>query len=120
VPPEDDDPLVDDEPPLSDPPVELPPEPLPDDSPFVESFAESVFADLSAAPSDPLPAVAPSRAALRDAAPRSFFAQPLPLKWNVGGAKAFRTGDAPQIGQTLGPSAVTEWMTSNRCPFGQR
>ena len=115
---------MDEEPPLSDAPDELPPDPpldpLPDDSPFGESFVVSVFVVFSAAPSDPLAAVAPSRAALRDAAPRSFFAQPLPLKCTVGGAKALRTGDAPQIGQTLGPSAVTEWMTSNRCPFGQR
>jgi hypothetical protein len=51
---------------------------------------------------------------------RSFFAQPLPLKWIVGAVNALRTGAAPQIGQLDGPSAVTEWMTSNRCPFGQR
>jgi hypothetical protein len=51
---------------------------------------------------------------------RSFFAQPLPLKWMVGAVNALRTGEAPQIGQLDGLSAVTEWMTSNRCPFGQR
>ena len=84
------------EPPLSDPPLSEP------------------------APSGPLPAVTPSRAFERAAAPRSFFAQPLPLKWIVGGANAFRTGEAPQIGQAVGPSAVTEWTTSKRWPFGQR
>lgn len=51
---------------------------------------------------------------------RSFFAQPLPRKWIVGAEKALRTGAAPQIGHTVGPSAVTEWMTSKRWPFGQR
>jgi hypothetical protein len=51
---------------------------------------------------------------------RSFFAQPLPLKWIVGAVTALRTGAAPQIGQLDGPSADTEWITSNRCPFGHR
>ena len=70
-------------------------------------------------PSEPPPAGTPSRAFERAAAPRSFFAQPLPLKWIVGGANALRTGEAPQIGQAVGPCAVTEWTTSNRWPFGQ-
>jgi hypothetical protein len=56
----------------------------------------------------------------RDAVLRSFLAQPVPLKWNVGAEKALRTGAAPQIGQTVGPSAVTECRTSKRWPFGQR
>jgi hypothetical protein len=60
------------------------------------------------------PAVAASRDLDLAAVPRSFFAQPLPLKWIVGGANALRTGDAPQIGHAVGPSAVTEWMTSKR------
>src|SRR5436190_613885 len=51
---------------------------------------------------------------------RSFFAQPEPLKWIVGAVTAFRTGAASQTGQVSGPAAVTEWMTSNRWPFGQR
>ena len=51
---------------------------------------------------------------------RSFFAQPLPLNTIEGAEIALRTGLAPQIGQAEGPSAVTPWITSNRCPFGQR
>ena len=53
-------------------------------------------------------------------ADRSFFAQPLPLNTIEGAEIALRTGLAPQIGQAAGPSAVTPWITSNRCPFGQR
>ena len=45
---------------------------------------------------------------------RSFFAQPVPLKWIVGAENAFRTGAAPQIGQDVGPSVAMEWMTSKR------
>jgi hypothetical protein len=56
----------------------------------------------------------------REAVLRSFFAQPLPLKWIVGAENALRTGVAPQIGQLVGPSAVTDWRTSKRWPFGQR
>ena len=66
---------------------------------------------------DPDPPSAEAEAALdaaRVAVLRSFFAQPLPRKWIVGAEKALRTGEAPQIGQAVGPSAVTEWMTSKR------
>jgi hypothetical protein len=92
----------------------------------------SVPDPASAPPSEPEPAAsdpeldppsAEAEAALdaeRAAVLRSFFAQPLPRKWIVGAEKALRTGAAPQIGQTVGPSAVTEWMTSKRWPFGQR
>src|SRR6266550_1242650 len=78
------------------------------------------FADpASAAPSEPEPDPLSADAdaafeAERDAELRSFFAQPLPLKWIVGAETAFRTGDAPQMGHAVGPSAVTEWMTSKR------
>ena len=57
-----------------------------------------------------------SDAAFRAAEPRSFFAQPVPLKWMVGAAMALRTGPPPQTGQVRGPSAWTPWITSNRCP----
>ncbi|HEY3163849.1 MAG TPA: hypothetical protein VGJ71_05780 [Candidatus Limnocylindrales bacterium] len=50
---------------------------------------------------------------------RSFFAQPVPLKWTDGAENPFRTGEAPQIGQTSGATPLMEWMTSNRWPFGQ-
>ncbi|HXI81248.1 MAG TPA: hypothetical protein VNM34_10585 [Verrucomicrobiae bacterium] len=69
---------------------------------------------------DPLSAAADAALeAEREAELRSFFAQPLPRKWIVGAENAFRTGPAPHTGQLVGPSAVTEWMTSNRWPFGQ-
>jgi hypothetical protein len=51
---------------------------------------------------------------------RSFFAQPLPLKWIDGAENALRTGDAPHTGHASGPVPDTEWITSKRCPFGQR
>jgi len=53
---------------------------------------------------------------LRAADRRSFFAQPEPLKWIAGGAKALRTGPLPHNGQVLGPSSWTPWITSNRRP----
>jgi hypothetical protein len=90
---------------------ELPSPPVSDPAGVVEP------SDPAEPPSDVAESAA--LAALRDAVLRSFFAQPLPLKWIVGAEKALRTGLAPQIGQTLGPSTVSEWMTSNRWPFGQ-
>ncbi len=70
--------------------------------------------------SDPPSEAAAARVEERDAELRSFFAQPVPLKWIVGAVNALRTGDAPHTGQLVGPSAVTEWMTSKRWLFGQR
>jgi FKBP-type peptidyl-prolyl cis-trans isomerase (trigger factor) len=43
-----------------------------------------------------------------------IFAQPLPLKWMTGGAKALRTGPLPHSGQLVGPSSLMPWTTSNR------
>lgn len=44
---------------------------------------------------------------------RSFFAQPLPLKWTAGVLKPLRSvPSAPQAGQKRGPSALMPWMTS--------
>ena len=92
-----------------------PPEALP------LSFPEPASAAPSEPEPDPLSADADAAfEAERDAELRSFFAQPLPLKWIVGAETAFRTGEAPQMGHAVGPSAVTEWMTSKRWPFGQR
>jgi hypothetical protein len=47
--------------------------------------------------------------------PRSLRAQPLPLKWNVGGVNAFFMG-APHLGHSVGPWPWTEWTTSMRWP----
>ena len=49
---------------------------------------------------------------------RSFLAQPDPLKCTAGAVIALRSG-RPQTGQVVGPSAVTEWITSIRWPFAQ-
>ena len=126
--------------PLSPEPVEpLSPEPV-EPAPDLVSVPAFLFPSPPALPdpadpSDPLDVDPPSVAALlppsasdedalvdgdRDVELRSFFAQPDPLKWIVGAVNALRTGAAPQTGQLAGPSAVTEWMTSNRWPFGQR
>jgi hypothetical protein len=101
-------PDVEPDPPSDDPVLVVEESPdLVDDSP-----PDPVVVVSDPAPSDPV--VDASRDLDRAAVPRSFFAQPLPLKWIVGGANALRTGDAPQIGHAVGPSAVTEWMTSKR------
>jgi hypothetical protein len=48
---------------------------------------------------------------------RSFFAQPEPLKWIVGGANAFViVPSAPQFGQNLGPASLIPCTTSVRWP----
>jgi hypothetical protein len=48
---------------------------------------------------------------------RSFFAQPEPLKWIVGGANAFViVPSAPQLGQNLGPPSWIPWTTSVSWP----
>jgi hypothetical protein len=38
---------------------------------------------------------------------RSFFAQPDPLKWNVGAANALRMGPEPHVGHAVGPLSST-------------
>jgi hypothetical protein len=47
---------------------------------------------------------------------RSFFAQPVPLKWMAGAANALRSvPSAPQFGQNAGPSSLMPWRMSVRC-----
>jgi len=55
----------------------------------------------------------------RALAPRSFLAQPDPLKWIVGAVKALRTSWLPQIGQLVGPASLTPCSTSKRCPLAE-
>jgi hypothetical protein len=90
-----------------------------EDAPSLPESLVDVSVALSAPPSELVVELTASRDFERAAAPRSFFAHPEPLKWIVGAEKALRTGDAPQIGQLVGPSALTEWRISNRWPFGQ-
>jgi hypothetical protein len=48
---------------------------------------------------------------------RSFLAQPDPLKWIVGSAKAFVIDPSvPHVGQNLGPASWIPWTTSVRWP----
>ena len=82
-----------------------------------ELAPEALLAPSPASVEDEASAVVLARARLE--LERSFFAQPEPLKWIDGAEKAFRTGDAPQIGQASGPLAATPCITSKRWPFGQ-
>jgi hypothetical protein len=49
------------------------------------------------------------------ALPRSFFAQPDPLKWIVGGANSLRiVPSLPHDGQNRGPGSLRPWRMSVR------
>ena len=109
----------DDEPPEDDSPE--------DDSPEVDSPEVDALLEVEALPPSPPPlAEAPSppdSPAFDDAAldarvellPRSFFAQPEPLKWIVGGANCLRiVPSRPHDGQNLGPGSLIPWMMSAR------
>jgi len=77
-------------------PVE-PVEPSPDPSPF--RVLE-----------DPLAAFVPL-----DELPRSFFAQPEPLKWIAGAANCLRiVPSLPHEGQKCGPGSLIPWRMSDR------
>ena len=83
-----------------------------------ESLPDEPARSLELAPSDP-PSVEPApsfeRALARALEPRSFFAQPLPLKWTDGAENTFViVPSAPHSGQKRGPSAVIPWTTSVR------
>jgi hypothetical protein len=79
-----------------------------------ELESDSVDDPDLAGPSEPPPEDVPASAGLASAAEadrrlalRSFFAQPDPLKWIVGGANALRTWFEWQTGQVFGPSSWT-------------
>jgi len=100
--------------------VLLPDEPLPDEPP--ESPPESLELDPPS-PLDPLFTLSSffvdddDRLEPLLELERSFFAQPVPLKWIVGGAKAFViVPSAPHSGQNLGPGSLIPWTTSVRWP----
>jgi hypothetical protein len=96
--PEDEDeeaPDDDDEPPSVDPPDELPDE-LPDEP--LDALLDALFAAL-----------------VRDDAPRSFLAQPDPLKWIVGDENCLRiVPSRPHAGQKTGPWSLIPWRMSAR------
>lgn len=62
---------------------------------------------------------APLSSLVRDAradVPRSFFAQPVPLKWTAGATNVLViVPSAPQLGQNFGPGSLIPWMTSVTC-----
>ena len=67
-----------------------------------ESFDE--FEELESPAFDSEVPLSDFAAALVRLAVRSFFAQPDPLKWTVGGANALRiVPSLPQLGQNWGP-----------------
>lgn len=91
--------LVEDEPEL---PLEPPPSPEPVASPPLASFF-SLDPDAAAAA---LVAAEP---------PRSFFAQPEPLKWIAGVVNCLRiVPPAPHEGQKCGPGSLMPWRMSAR------
>jgi len=92
--PEDEDvePPDDDEPESDDPPDE-PPSEGPWDEPL-----DALFAAL-----------------VRDDAPRSFLAQPDPLKWIAGNVNCLRiVPSRPHAGQKTGPGSLIPWRMSAR------
>jgi hypothetical protein len=118
-----------------EPEPELEPDPVADEDELPEPSAFFVGAGLLSVPVDfslddpPSVADEPSdeppalvslvsplsfeRAAARTLEPRSFFAQPLPLKWIDGAEKTFViVPSAPHSGQKRGPSASIPWTTS--------
>ncbi len=106
--------------PLPDPELDPEPLPVPEPEPAPAPVEPSPAFEPESPPSDPVVDPLSEDRDRVDDELRSFFAQPDPLKTIVGGANAFRTGDSPQIGQTVGPASCTPWITSKRCPFGQR
>jgi hypothetical protein len=68
-----------------------------------DSLAASLAADLAEA------------RVLAPAPPRSFFAQPVPLKWMAGAANCLRiVPSAPHEGQKRGPGSLIPWRMSAR------
>ncbi|MBF8291150.1 MAG: hypothetical protein HW391_2118 [Chloroflexi bacterium] len=81
------------------------PDPLPSPVAGASLEAASVEGDVLLVLPDPLPD------------DRSFFAQPEPLKWNVGVVNPLRiVPSAPQAGHLAGPVAWIPWITSLPCP----
>jgi hypothetical protein len=104
-----------------------------DDSEDVDAFGDSDGAVEGAGDSDDdavddvsLPVCADSLAAslaadlaealvLAPEPPRSFLAQPVPLKWTAGAANCLRiVPSAPHEGQNRGPGSLIPWRMSAR------
>jgi hypothetical protein len=88
-----------------------------DDAGSLDEDADSPDEDADWAPSPPLFAPAEEEAAARvaDEPPRSFFAQPEPLKWIVGRTNCLRiVPSRPHDGQKCGPGSLIPWRMSAR------
>jgi hypothetical protein len=111
--PEDESP--EDESPEDESPEDESPEAPPSDfvlSDFVPSVPDSDPASAALLSPLELPFSSFARAARADV-PRSFFAQPVPLKWTAGATNAFvMVPSAPHSGQNFGPWSLIPWMTS--------
>ena len=93
-----------DEPDEPEPPESEDDEPEPDEAPLSPD---------AAAPSPDDFELEDDREALE--LPRSFFAQPDPLKWIVGGANSLRiVPSSPHDGQKSGPGSFRPWRMSVR------
>jgi len=77
------------------------------------AFAGAAPSPLDDPPSDPVdePLSDPLEDDFRALVPRSFFAQPDPLKWIVGVVNALRISVLPQTGQLAGPASFTPCST---------
>jgi hypothetical protein len=90
-----------------------PPAAAPSSPPDLASVGRASLGDaVDDAPS--VDAAALAAAFVDDAAPRSFFAQPEPLKWIAGITSALRMV-APQTGHPSGPWLWMPCTTSMRC-----
>jgi hypothetical protein len=102
---------------------ELEPDELPESEPDELPESEPEELELSAARSadppfvpfaSPEPSPAAAARVLLDP-PRSFFAQPDPLKWTVGTANCLRiVPSSPHDGQKCGPGSLIPWRMSAR------
>jgi hypothetical protein len=91
--------------------LSVPPEPSPVEPPP----SPEVEGELELSDFESVVPLSFERAAARELEPRSFFAQPLPLKWTDGAEKTFViVPSAPHSGQKFGPSAAIPWTTSVR------
>jgi hypothetical protein len=87
------------------------------DSPGLDSPAELDSPELDSPDADSPAFAGPPAFFFVEAAEdrRSFLAQPLPLKWIVGGTNA-RVTRPSQSGHCWGPASLRPWKTSNRWP----
>jgi hypothetical protein len=99
--------------PLPEPDEVEPPDESPDDDPLEPDESEPPDDEE---PSPPSPDdLEDAEALVIDDPPRSFLAQPDPLKWIAGAANCLRmVPSAPHDGQNVGPGSWMPWRMSER------